>query len=151
MVASKTPVDAGAPAQAIYKKFEVPPTASFRRFEEERVLTEFKESVVETWNVPGRLSDPGADEALRNAPGRPFEMPDGYNQLFSSERFKVSEGLFNASAALHVCNCLSSSKSIVLIYNIRTPTTHVPRTSRLSLAWYRLLSSTSTLISAHSS
>ncbi|KAF2803879.1 Actin/actin-like protein [Mytilinidion resinicola] len=101
MVASKSPVDAGAPAQAIYKKFEVPPTASFRRFEEERVLTEFKESVVETWNGPNRLSVPGTEESLKSAPGRPFEMPDGYNQLFSAERFKVAEGLFDASSALH--------------------------------------------------
>jgi len=33
-------------------------------------------------------------------PGRPFEMPDGWNQVFTSERFKIAEGLFDAAAAL---------------------------------------------------
>ncbi|KAF2144716.1 uncharacterized protein K452DRAFT_356836 [Aplosporella prunicola CBS 121167] len=99
VVASKTPVEAGAPAQAVYKEFAKPPTASFRKMEEERVLTEFKESVVQVWGGPGRLT--GANEEIaRNSPGRPFEMPDGWNQVFGAERFKAAEGLFDAKAAL---------------------------------------------------
>ncbi|RAL68118.1 hypothetical protein DID88_008830 [Monilinia fructigena] len=56
MISSKTPVDAGAPAQATYRSFTTPPTPSFRALEEERVLTEFKESVVQVWGGPNRLS-----------------------------------------------------------------------------------------------
>lgn len=105
MVSSKTPVDAGQPSQAIYKKFETPPTESFRLWEEERVLKGFKESVVQVYDH-GRLSGPAAgaqgvtnEDLARNEPGKPFEMPDGWNQLFGLERYKVTEGLFDAAAA----------------------------------------------------
>ncbi|OAL54850.1 Actin/actin-like protein [Pyrenochaeta sp. DS3sAY3a] len=100
LVKSKTPVDAGAPAQATYKTFATPPTDSFRLHEEDRVLTEFKESVVEVWAGPGRFNNGSNEELAKNTPGRPFEMPDGWNQVFGAERFKAAEGLFDASAAL---------------------------------------------------
>ena len=104
MVSAKTPVDAGQPSQAVYKQFATPPTASFRHFEEERVLTEFKESVVQLWEGPGRLNSgsPGTTNAdiAKNWPGRPFEMPDGWNQVFGAERFRPAEPLFDDSAAI---------------------------------------------------
>ncbi|KAF2267615.1 putative chromatin remodeling and histone acetyltransferase complexes subunit [Lojkania enalia] len=100
MVSSKTQVDAGAPAQAAYKTFDIPPSDSFRRHEEERVLTEFKESVVEVWPGPGRFSNGTNEEIAKAQPGRPFEMPDGWNQVFGAERFKVAEALFDPGAAL---------------------------------------------------
>ena len=110
MVQSKTPVDAGAPSQAILKQFETPPAPSFRHFEEERVLTEFKESVVQIWG-PGRLSGSSQgtphEEMVKALPGRPFEMPDGWNQVFGPERFRVAEGLFDAKAALSVSTTIS--------------------------------------------
>lgn len=107
LVSSKTPVDAGAPPSATYRTF--PPTStphpSFRRLQEERVLTEFKESVVQVWPGPGRLNSHNAhgttNEALAaSQPGRPFEFPDGYNQLFGAERYRAVEGLFDAKMAL---------------------------------------------------
>ncbi|KAF3033529.1 NuA4 histone acetyltransferase subunit [Didymella keratinophila] len=100
LVKSKSQVDAGAPANASYKTFPIEPSPSFRINEEERVLTEFKESVVEVWPGPGRLTNGTNEEIAKNAPGRPFEMPDGWNNIFGSERFRVAEGLFDASAAL---------------------------------------------------
>ncbi|KAF2011799.1 actin-like protein-like protein 6A [Aaosphaeria arxii CBS 175.79] len=99
-VKSKVQVDAGAPSQATYKTFDLPPTDSFRRLEEERVLTEFKESVVEVWPGPQRFNMGPSEEIAKNQPGRPFEMPDGWNQVFTADRFRVAEGLFDASAAL---------------------------------------------------
>ncbi|KZF24374.1 actin-like protein-like protein 6A [Xylona heveae TC161] len=104
LVSSKQPVDAGSPAQATYKTFANPPDASFRRLQEDRVLTEFKESVVQVWGGPGRLSS-GAqgttnEDVVKTWPGRPFEMPDGWNQVFGAERFKAVEGIFDAKAAL---------------------------------------------------
>lgn len=102
MISSKTAVDAGQAAQAVYKTFDVPPTDSFRKFEEERVLTEFKESVVQVWAGPGRLSSGANEEIAKSHPGRPFEMPDGWNQVFGVERYKATEGLFEAKAALTV-------------------------------------------------
>ncbi|PSK42485.1 hypothetical protein B9Z65_4399 [Elsinoe australis] len=106
LVKSKTQVDAGHPSQATYADFATPPSASFRRLQEDRVLTSFKESMVQVWSGPGRLdaADPsGAHhnlEAARSLPPRPFEMPDGWNQVFGVERFRVVEGLFDAKAAL---------------------------------------------------
>ncbi|KAL2356006.1 actin family [Cryomyces antarcticus] len=98
MVKSKAPVDAGAPSQATFVKFDKPPAASFRRLEEERVLTEFKESIVRIWPGPGKFAQ--NEEAARAAPGQPFEMPDGWNNLFGAERYKAAEGLFDHKAAL---------------------------------------------------
>ncbi|KAI9846905.1 MAG: NuA4 histone acetyltransferase subunit [Sclerophora amabilis] len=103
LVASKAPVDAGVPSNATYRTFASPPDASFRRLEEERVLTEFKESVVQVWPGPGRLSSGQQgttnEEVVKSWPGRPFEMPDGWNQIFGAERYKVAEGMFDAKMA----------------------------------------------------
>ncbi|KAM3086076.1 Actin-related protein 4 [Clarireedia jacksonii] len=107
MIAFKTAVDAGAPAQATYRKFDTPPTPSYRALEEERVLTEFKESVVQVWSGPGRLSTGNATgstnlDAAKAQPGRVFEMPDGANQMWGVERFNVAEGMWDEKAALPV-------------------------------------------------
>lgn len=105
MVKTKQPVDAGAPSNATYIQFPKPPTDSFRRLEEERVLTAFKESVVQAWGGPSRLENGPSQGATTNAdyvrslPPKPFEMPDGWNQVFGIERFKVAEGLFDSAAA----------------------------------------------------
>ena len=109
MIKSKQAVDAGQPSAATYVKFQNPPTESFRRLEEDRVLTSFKESVVQCWQGPGRLDSPAGNAAggpghtnvdhARSLPPKPFEMPDGWNQVFGLERFKVAEGLFSAPSA----------------------------------------------------
>lgn len=124
MVTSKTPVDAGAPAQATLKNFTNPPSDSFRNLQEQRVLTEFKESVVQVWEGPGRLSSGTAgatnEEIAKSQPGRPFEMPDGWNQVFGVERYKVIEGMFDAKAAFTVGLQIAEIKSST--YRYRTPT-----------------------------
>ncbi|KAK3698029.1 Actin-related protein 4 [Vermiconidia calcicola] len=112
MVQSKQPVDANTPSAATYTTFSKPPTASFRQLEEDRVLTSFKESVVQAWQGPGRLDSPSTNNANNNSsagytnvdyakglPPKPFEMPDGWNSVFGIERFKVAEGLFDHRAA----------------------------------------------------
>jgi actin-related protein 4 len=113
LVSSKTAVDAGQPASAIYASFASPPHASFRRLQEDRVLQEFKESIVQVWGGPGRLSSgqhsgTNNEDIVKTFPGRPFEMPDGWNQLFGSERFKAAEGMWDAKAAYTVCNIHAS-------------------------------------------
>ena len=107
MIKSKQPVDAGASSNATYVQFAKPPTESFRRLEEERVLTSFKESVVQAWQGPSRLDSPaGAGPSgytnmdhAKSLPPRPFEMPDGWNTVFGVERYKVAEGFFDNRAA----------------------------------------------------
>ena len=116
MIASKTPVDAGAPAQATYRNFNTQPTESFRALEEERVLTEFKESVVQVWTGPGRLSSSTPQgmtnlDYAKQQPGRVFEMPDGANQMWGAERFNVAEGMWDSSAALPVPGEAAPSKT----------------------------------------
>lgn len=60
---------------------------------------------MQVWPGPGRLSalsqNGGTNEEhAKTLPGRPFEMPDGWNQMFGVERYRVSEGLFDAKMAL---------------------------------------------------
>ena len=106
MVKSKSPVDAGQAPNATYAKFDVPPTDSFRKNGEERIFTSFKESMVQVWQGPGKLDvvDGMGNhinvDTIKSLPPRPFEMPDGWNQVFGIERFRVAEGLFDAKAAL---------------------------------------------------
>lgn len=108
LIASKTAVDAGAPAQATYRTFApgTEPHPSFRHFQEERVLTEFKESVVSVWTGPGRLGGHAPQggsniDAAKQQPGKPFEMPDGWNQMFPAlDRYRPIEGIFDHKMAL---------------------------------------------------
>ncbi|KAK2594986.1 Actin-related protein 4 [Conoideocrella luteorostrata] len=102
MVENKTAVDALSPAQATLRQFPFQINDSFRAYEEERVLTEFKESVVEVWRGPGRYSTPGTEEFVKTQPGRVFEMPDGYNQMWREQRFKVTEGLWDENVGYSV-------------------------------------------------
>lgn len=103
MVSRKVVVEAQQPSQATYRTFPKPPSDNFRLWEEERVLTEFKESVVQTWEQQGRLSSgmPGStnEDIAKTWPGRPFEMPDGWNAVFGSERYRIPEGLFDENMA----------------------------------------------------
>jgi actin-related protein 4 len=99
MVENKKPVEAGAPADARLRTFSFPITDSFRAFEDERVLTEFKESVVEVWRGPGRYLAPGNEDYAKSQPGRVFEMPDGFNQMWREQRYRVSEGMWDETAA----------------------------------------------------
>lgn len=107
LISSKTAVDAGQPPQAKYKTFppEMNPDSSYRSLLEERTLSEFKECVVQVWPGPTKLSAPGPNgvanvDIARSSPGRPFEFPDGYNQVFGVDRYKVVESLFDAKAAI---------------------------------------------------
>ncbi|KAL4746786.1 actin-related protein 4 [Aspergillus terricola var. indicus] len=107
LISSKTAVEAGQPPQAKYKTFppEKAPDASYRSLLEERTLSEFKECVVQVWPGPTKLSAPGPngvpnEEMARSTPGRPFEFPDGYNQVFGVDRYRVVESLFDAKASI---------------------------------------------------
>lgn len=81
------------------------PDVSFRRLQEDRTLAEFKESVIQVWPGPGGLLGPNPngmsnEENAKSYPARPFEFPDGYNQSFGPDRFRVVESLFDAKAAI---------------------------------------------------
>lgn len=98
MVENKTPVDALSPPQFRQKTYPYSISDTFKLYEEERVLTEFKESVVEVWRGPGKYSNPGNEDYVKTQPGRVFEMPDGYNQMWREQRFKASEGMWDETA-----------------------------------------------------
>ena len=110
LITAKTPVEPWEPPQAIQRTYPFTPTPSFHAYQEEKILHEFKESVVEVYRGPGRLlgnnnngasSGPSNEEvASRTLTPRPFEMPDGWNGSFGVERLRIAEGLWDASAAL---------------------------------------------------
>ncbi|PHH74423.1 hypothetical protein CDD80_3096 [Ophiocordyceps camponoti-rufipedis] len=112
MVENKTAVDAGMPAQARPRKWPFAISDSFRVYEEERVLTEFKESVVEVWRGPNRYAAPGNEDYVRSQPGRVFEMPDGYNQMWREQRFRVSEGMWDEAAGYPIPEPLTKAQTI---------------------------------------
>lgn len=102
MVRSKQPVDAGQPANAILKQFPEgfrEPHSSFRRYQEEKVVLEFKEIALQAWTNPN-ASFRGQGEAITREQqyAQPFEFPDGYNQTFSSDRFRLVESLFDSQS-----------------------------------------------------
>jgi len=106
-VLSKTAVEVGKPAEATLRTFPdgKTPTESYKNFEEERVLTEFKECTAQVWTGPGPLpTTNNPQEGILNLPGgvggRTFEFPDGYNLVFHSERFRMTEGMFNPQMML---------------------------------------------------
>ena len=102
MITSKIAVEPNQPAQATVKTWAPgrEPTSSFRAFQEERVVHEFKETVVHAWPGPTKLSSTGSEELSARMQSRLFEFPDGYNQLFGSERPKPVEGLFDAKSII---------------------------------------------------
>lgn len=99
MIENKTPVDASQQPNVRLKKFGFELHPSFIEFETEKLMTEFKESVVEVWKGPGRYVNPGNEEWIKSQPGRVFEMPDGYNQMWREQRFKVCEGMWDETQA----------------------------------------------------
>lgn len=102
MIQSKTAVDAGATASFMLRKFEKQPTPSFHLLQEERLLNEFKESCVQLWNPlvnhEQTLGNSGDFIKAQNQ-DRPFEFPDGANNVFGVERFRAAEGLFDVKSA----------------------------------------------------
>ncbi|GJC85039.1 actin-related protein 4 [Colletotrichum liriopes] len=104
MVENKTPVDAGAPPQFKQRQFGFSITDSFRAYEDERLITEFKESVVETWRGPGKYTMPQNEDFAKTQPGRVFEFPNGANQMWREQRYKVSEGMWDETAAFPTNN-----------------------------------------------
>jgi actin-related protein 4 len=98
-VKAKQPVDAGQPANAILRNFENPPTASYRRYHEDKTILEFKETTLQAWTQPN-MPFRGQGEAITREQQymHPFEFPDGYNQGFSWERFKTVESIFDSQS-----------------------------------------------------
>ena len=133
LVTSKTPVDAGSPAVATYRTFGEgkEPTPSFRALQEERVLMEFKESVVSTWPGPGKLGAHNSSgtpnvEMAKTQPGKPFEMPDGWNQLFPAvDRYRPVESLFDAKMALTDASTPPPQSNQTVIESIKTALNNV--------------------------
>ncbi|KAI8331625.1 actin family [Choanephora cucurbitarum] len=66
-------------------------TKSFHDYQVSRIIHEFKESVSQVSEIP---FDP---RLMAQRPQKPFEFPDGYNNSFGAERYRVPEIMFNPS------------------------------------------------------
>jgi actin-related protein 4 len=108
LVSSKQPVDAGQPANFIQKPFPAdftPPRPSFNHYQQDKVIHEFKEITLQAWAPhqqqpqTGGIPFRGQGEMLirdnQHQYAQPFEFPNGYNQTFSSERFRIVETMFD--------------------------------------------------------
>ena len=155
LIASKTPVDAGAPSQATLHTFPpgTEPHPTFRTFQEERILTEFKESVVATWPGPGRLGGHAQGggtnlDMARQHPGKPFEMPDGWNQLFPAlDRYRPIESIFDAKLALSDASNPPPSQSQTLIALIQSSLSQIDIDIRTVMLSHIVLTGGSSLFS----
>lgn len=155
LIASKTPVDAGAPSQATLRNFPpgTEPDPSFRHFQEERILTEFKESVVATWPGPGRLSGHSPQggtnmDMARQHPGRPFEMPDGWNQMFPAvDRYRPVESIFDAKLAFSDAANPPPSPSQTIIALIQSSLSQIDVDIRATMLAHIILTGGSSLYS----
>ena len=88
-IASKQPVDAKASPKCVTRAFAKGVTESFKAFAKWRLVEDFKHCVCQVSETPYNA----ADLSLR--PSRSFEFPDGYNQSFLAERYRIPEILFN--------------------------------------------------------
>ncbi|CAM0141706.1 unnamed protein product [Umbelopsis sp. WA50703] len=93
LVADKEVVDAGQPPK--FRSRERPNTTdSFHKFQQDRVVHEYKETICQVAETP-------FDEDLLAArPQKPFEFSDGFNCSASVERFKSTELLFQPRSYL---------------------------------------------------
>ncbi|KAL1935153.1 hypothetical protein VTP01DRAFT_4293 [Rhizomucor pusillus] len=92
-VASKKPVESGQPPQ-VQLSNRPNTTKTYDDFEIMRVIHEFKESVCQ---VAEMTFDEGI---IGSRPQKPFEFPDGYNNLFGVERYRITESLFQPAQFL---------------------------------------------------
>ncbi|KAJ3174027.1 Actin-like 6A [Geranomyces variabilis] len=93
LVSNKSAVDAGQPPR--FDLRERPNTsASYHKLALDRAVDEFKETVC-------HVSETAFNETALNArPVKNYEFPDGYNNIFGIERFKITESLFKPSYML---------------------------------------------------
>lgn len=98
-VISKASVEANTPAKANLYTYPAgeEPTESFKKFEQDRVVLEYKESVAQVWS---NASGPFNEQLAAQQPGRPFEFPDGYNTMVGTDRFRVVEGMWQSNMIL---------------------------------------------------
>ncbi|CCU81449.1 Actin-related protein [Blumeria hordei DH14] len=138
MIASKVPVEQNAPSQATFRQPKITHTESFRSLEQERVITEFKESVVQVWPGPTRLNGPAINggsnyDIAKSQPGRIFEFPDGSNRTWAAERFSVAEGFYDEKAALLFPGETQPSKAHTLPEMVKASVSGVDMDIRASL------------------
>lgn len=90
LIGSKELVDEGAPP--VYTKRKTPAiTKSFHNYMTKEVVQDFQASVLQVSDSPYDRS------ALENVPGFAYEFPNGFNQIFDVERFRICESLFDTS------------------------------------------------------
>ncbi|KAJ3377773.1 Actin-like 6A [Entophlyctis sp. JEL0112] len=91
-VKTKVPITAGQipPPTVLWGRNA---TSSFNDFSTFRVLEDFKESVLQVSEFHFNQN------YLQNRPPRSFEFPDGYNNSFGVERFRIPEIMFNPTIA----------------------------------------------------
>jgi len=83
-IKKKNPVDAGEPPKIV--EYDRPNTTqSFHQYAMNQVMHEFKETICQVSESPYR------EGILKGRPLKCFEFPDGYNNSFGIERFKIPE------------------------------------------------------------
>ena len=91
MIKDKKEVGEGHKAQWT-KKFNLPEvTKSWHDYQVREVVRDFQQEVLEVHEAPYQ------EEVVRQIPQVNHEFPNGYNNEYGSERFKIAEALFEPS------------------------------------------------------
>ncbi|KAF9246972.1 actin family [Melanogaster broomeanus] len=95
LIATKTPVEPGAPPQFTLREDRLAGTSeSWKSWYEGREVDEWIQSVA------GVLDQGWNEQAAASRPPRQYEFPTGYNAYFGPERFQVGEEFFYHSPQL---------------------------------------------------
>jgi actin-related protein 4 len=106
---------------------------------------------VQVWAGPGRLSSGTAtgttnEDYAKSQPGRVFEMPDGANQMWGAERFKVAEGMWDEKAALPVSGEAAPTKAQTIPEMVKNSISSVDMDLRAALLQNIVVTGGNTLI-----
>ncbi|CAG0894281.1 unnamed protein product [Cyprideis torosa] len=95
-VGSERAVRAGSKAQSVMKK-DLPPVRpswyTYGRNLGQEVIREFQSAVLEC------CEDQFVEHLVASHPQVPFEFPDGFNENFGADRYRIAESLFDPSLA----------------------------------------------------
>lgn len=107
LIDQKARVDMDEPAVPKLREFpesDGQHTASWLKWCQERLLHDFKESVVQTYQQP---SGSFSESHLASQPPRPYEFPTGFITNFGSERYRIAEAMFQPNLATAVSIVIS--------------------------------------------
>ncbi|KAB7506674.1 Actin-like protein 6A [Armadillidium nasatum] len=107
MIADKTAVKEGDKAKWTKKSNLPEPTQSWLTYQQKEVVKDFTNTMLHCSETPYDF------ETIVNIPTEPYEFPNGYNNEFGIERYKITEALFDPSYIKGVSSTMLGMSHVV--------------------------------------